>query len=86
LPAWLRWGLFPKKTIAPAVAAVSEHFFHEADRGPLDAGSVCAACGQLVEPLDVIVVPGPGLKPSTADSDVVTKALSESHRLLTAVS
>jgi DNA-binding HxlR family transcriptional regulator len=61
-------------------------FLHEADRGPLDAGSVCAACGQLVEPFDVIVVPGPGLKPSTADSDVVTKALSESHRLLTAVS
>lgn len=60
-------------------------FLHETDSAPLDAGSTCTACGEFVRPFDIIIIPGPGLKPVDEDSDLVTKVLAQPHRLLTAI-
>src|SRR5262249_26464799 len=60
-------------------------FRHQTDGGQLDARSTCTACGQLVEAADVVTAPGPGLEPATKDSDLVTTALAQPRRLLSAI-
>ena len=55
-------------------------FQHVRDAGVLTADGACAACGRVVPPSDLLVLPGPGYD-GPAD-DFVSKALSSAHRLL----
>lgn len=55
-------------------------FQHVSDSGLLARDGSCAACGRLVGPADLVVLPGPGYD-DHAD-DFVSEALSEPHRML----
>ena len=57
-------------------------FQHTPDEGALNEYSVCAACGLTVTAREVTILPGPGTRPPTADSDPVSTALYKPHRLL----
>jgi DNA-binding HxlR family transcriptional regulator len=57
-------------------------FEHAEDGGRIMPGGTCSACGELVSPADIQAVPGPGLYPLEGDTDPVTAALSQPHRLL----
>jgi DNA-binding HxlR family transcriptional regulator len=57
-------------------------FRHAADDGTLDRDRACAVCGRVIAPAEIVVAPGPGLKPEADDDDPVTQALRTPHRLL----
>jgi DNA-binding HxlR family transcriptional regulator len=65
-----------------APAGPRREFSHAQDGGPLDRDGRCAACGALVDVVDTVVAPGPGLSPPTESADPVTTALSRPHRML----
>jgi DNA-binding HxlR family transcriptional regulator len=56
-------------------------FLHAEDGAPVEPGGRCSGCGQMAEPADTVVAPGPGLVPAGGD-DPVTAALAQPHRLL----
>jgi DNA-binding HxlR family transcriptional regulator len=58
------------------------HFLHADDNGAVDLAGVCQDCGESLSVTDYVVTAGPGAAPVSTDADVVTRALSQPHRLL----
>jgi len=55
-------------------------FQHVRDAGLIAPDGVCAACGSVVPPADLLILPGPGY--DGEGDDVVSKTLTTAHRLL----
>jgi DNA-binding HxlR family transcriptional regulator len=55
-------------------------FQHASDAGLIAPDGACAACGSVVPPADLLLVPGPGY--DGAGDDFVSQALTTAHRLL----
>ncbi|MFF3862683.1 winged helix-turn-helix transcriptional regulator [Streptomyces sp. NPDC002209] len=66
----------------PAPGGPRRVFLHAADEAPVAVDGHCTGCHAPVEVADLIVAPGPGLPPPSADDDPVTAALHRPHRLL----
>jgi DNA-binding HxlR family transcriptional regulator len=58
-------------------------FQHSEDAGLLEPDGRCSVCGCLVEPSDLVVLPGPGY--DEAGDDIVSQALTGAHPLLAPV-
>jgi DNA-binding HxlR family transcriptional regulator len=55
-------------------------FQHAQDAGAIGPDGACAACGRVVPPSDLLVLPGPGY--DGEGDDLVSKSLVAAHRLL----
>jgi DNA-binding HxlR family transcriptional regulator len=55
-------------------------FQHVQDAGVIGSDGACAACGSVVPPRDLLLLPGPGY--NGEGDDVVSKTLTTEHRLL----
>jgi hypothetical protein len=55
-------------------------FQHAQDAGMLAPDGACAACGKVVPPSDLLVLPRPGY--DGPGNDFVSKVLTTAHRLL----
>jgi DNA-binding HxlR family transcriptional regulator len=55
-------------------------FQHVGDAGAIGPDGTCAACGSVVLPADLLILPGPGYDGD--GDDVVSKTLASPHRLL----
>jgi HxlR-like helix-turn-helix len=55
-------------------------FQHAGDAGAIGPDGTCAACGSVVPPADLRVLPGPGY--DGEGDDFVSKALTSAHHLL----
>jgi hypothetical protein len=55
-------------------------FQHAQDAGTIGPDGACAACGRVVPPPDLLVLPGPGY--DGGGDDLVSKVLLTPHRLL----
>jgi DNA-binding HxlR family transcriptional regulator len=56
-------------------------FRHAADDGEVTSDGICTTCGAVISPADLLILPGPGLAPSSP-GDAVTDALTGPHRML----
>jgi DNA-binding HxlR family transcriptional regulator len=57
-------------------------FQHAADGAPVGSDGTCAACGQPVSVMELMVAPGPGLTTRPGRDDPVSAALASPHHLL----
>jgi DNA-binding HxlR family transcriptional regulator len=55
-------------------------FQHASDAGLIAPDGACAACGSVIPPADLLLVPGPGY--DGEGDDFVSQALTTAHRLL----
>jgi DNA-binding HxlR family transcriptional regulator len=55
-------------------------FQHVQDAGTIGPGGMCLACGGVVSPSDLLVLPGPGY--DEPGDDIVSETLTTAHRLL----